>query len=768
MIKWGELCDAVPIFVFKGAHGGIMKTKLEEKFKILIWWALLLVSLAFGVVVITRLKDRVENAGYSDISKTTKDRLTDVEKDFNYAASILNLLGTDEMKGDEFFKENERRISFVREQLHASVAGIYDGTAKETDMVTVNGLIPNRDYSDLNAGFEKALKRGKTTIVRENILYKNGDVGILQPVKENGKIVGVAFAFYEIENYVKMLSEPVYKDSGYCMLCDVNGNVLIPSETFKAYEGPEDEKIDLRDGEMESLFGEVEEKGTSFREISRKGINFYVYARSLTDYPDYVLITVIGKEAIFEDIAPVTKAIVAIIAMILVVAITQSIYSITSAKRKKNEFSDVLNYDELTGLPTKTHHKGIANGILKKAKGNYAYVACDVSEFKYFNSTFSYEYGNLILKYIANVMSDALLKDETVSRTSGDHFAMLLHYNDPDELTARIMRILDTASVLPITDDGRQPRAVFTCGVYLIGNERDINRIRARANVARKGLKKSITNQIAFYNEADFNNELETHELQEDLLHAISNKELVVFLQPKYGISNEEVIGAEALVRWNHKNKGLLSPNVFIPLAEKIGLVKDIDFYVFASVCKQLNQWKKEGKQIVPVSVNFSRVHLNDDDFVANLIRIAKENEIEPRYLEIELTESAVYDEMERLLDIMYLIKEAGFGLSMDDFGSGYSSLHLLREMPVDVLKLDKGFLDDCGDDNQREKKVISHVISLAKDLQISVLAEGVETESQKNFLQEANCDMIQGYYYAKPMPMTEFEHYITPEEKEK
>ncbi len=735
-----------------------MKAKLDDRYRILLWWILLLVTLLFGGIVTNRLRARIERISYSDISKTSENRLSDIEKDFNYTVSLLKILGAEEMETEDFFRGSEKRITFVRNQLRSKVAGLYDGNTDEIILSSDSIIESDKANAILLPKLKEVKKSGKVFIVRNNDLTDEASVGVIVPLKDGNNVVGASFAFFDIENYIKMISENVYNGAGYCMLCDIEGNVLVPSESFREYESAGKDADFYEFGE---LFEKVNETGFSFVKVTRKGLNYFIYARTFENYPDYALITVVDEISVFQNVSPATKGIVAVICMVLVVTLAQSIYYVSTYRKKKVEFDDVLNFDELTGLPTKTHHKTIALNILKKAKGNYAYAACDVSEFKYFNSTYSYEYGNMILKYIANVMSDAMLKDETVSRTSGDHFALLLHYNDPDELTTRLMRILDTASLLPMTEDGRQPRAVFTCGVYLIGNENDINRIRARANVARKGLKKSINNQIAFYNEADFNNELEIHELQEALLHAVENKELVVFLQPKYGISNEEVIGAEALVRWNNKEKGLVSPGVFIPLAEKTGLVKDIDFYVFNSVCRQLNQWKKEGKEIVPISVNFSRVHLNDDDFVANLIRTAKENDIEPKYLEIELTESAVYDEMERLLDIMYLIKEAGFGLSMDDFGSGYSSLHLLREMPVDVLKLDKGFLDDCSDDNQREKKVISHVISLAKDLQISVLAEGVETESQKNFLQQANCDMIQGYYYAKPMPMAEFVKYI-------
>ena len=248
-----------------------------------------------------------------------------------------------------------------------------------------------------------------------------------------------------------------------------------------------------------------------------------------------------------------------------------------------------------------------------------------------------------------------------------------------------------------------------------------------------------------------------------DIRRAAEHGELKVFLQPKYEITTGHVIGAEALVRWEHPERGMLTPNKFVPTCEENGFICEIDFFVLEEVCRKMREWKEEGKKLVKVSTNFSRRHLEEVDFVDRLIRTVERYGLKPSDLEIELTESLAYDEMGTLLSVMRQIKEAGFGLSMDDFGSGYSSLSLLREMPVDVLKLDKGFLDGCheGASANRDKRIVYHIISMAKDLNISVLAEGVETLQQMEFLKASHCDMIQGYYYAKPMPSKCFGDYL-------
>lgn len=419
--------------------------------------------------------------------------------------------------------------------------------------------------------------------------------------------------------------------------------------------------------------------------------------------------------------------------------------------------------DDLTGLPTKVQHKLDATRILEQTEGNYAYVSCDVADVKYVNEMYGYVYGNVALKHIASVFSGSLEQDELVSRTTGDHFCMLLKYTDVKNLEKRIYAMTEQASVFPIDDKGGTHKAIFNCGVYLIRGDEDINMIRARANSARKKNPVSFKTQVTFYCEADLVKELEAKELEADILHAVKERQLEVYLQPKYDINSELMIGAEALIRWNHPEKGMLQPAKFVPACEANGFICTIDYYVLEEVCRKLREWKEAGRELVKVSINFSRRHLAEADFVSRLIEAVRYYDLSPSDLEIELTESVAYDEMGTLLEVMHQIKEAGFGLSMDDFGSGYSSLSLLRAMPVDVLKLDKGFLDGCQEKEKadRDRRIIYHIISMAKDLKITVLAEGVETEQQKEFLRESNCDIIQGYYYAKPMPTERFATYL-------
>jgi len=301
----------------------------------------------------------------------------------------------------------------------------------------------------------------------------------------------------------------------------------------------------------------------------------------------------------------------------------------------------------------------------------------------------------------------------------------------------------------------------FTCGAYRIqsGGESAI-KVRERANIAREEARRLFENNIEFYNERLQQRRAEQEQFEFEMRQALEKEQFVVYMQPKYSAIGEEIVGAEALVRWNHPEKGLIYPNSFVPLFESNGFIVKVDYFILESVCKCIRNWLNEGVQPVVVSVNLSRVHLYNADLVDRLVEITDRYRIPHELIEFELTETVLFEELGQLLNVMVKLKQAGFVLSMDDFGSGYSSLNMLKQLPVDILKLDKAFLDnfDADETGQKEKTIVSHIISMAKALDMEVLAEGVESESQKDFLISANCDMIQGYYYAKPMKLESFD----------
>ena len=241
---------------------------------------------------------------------------------------------------------------------------------------------------------------------------------------------------------------------------------------------------------------------------------------------------------------------------------------------------------------------------------------------------------------------------------------------------------------------------------------------------------------------------------------AIEQDEFVVFLQPKFDLKKNKVKGSEALIRWNYKNKEFLPPSRFIPFFEKDGSIGKIDDVVLKKVCESLARWKREGKELYPISVNLSRNRMYDKDLISHLSGIVDSYGVDHELIEFELTESATYDNMDHMLRVLEELREKGFKISMDDFGTGYSSLSLLTRMPIDTLKIDKSFVDTINTESMRKEDgiVIRHIIALAKELGFVCLAEGAENKDQVDRLYEMGCEVIQGYYFSKPIPITEFE----------
>lgn len=262
----------------------------------------------------------------------------------------------------------------------------------------------------------------------------------------------------------------------------------------------------------------------------------------------------------------------------------------------------------------------------------------------------------------------------------------------------------------------------------------------------------------------DYMNRIENRQREEkkkslkaELERALKREEFVVYLQPKFWTSNEKLAGAEALVRWEHPDKGFLLPNSFVPDLEECGLIEALDTYVLKQVCKKQSQWKKKNYIEVPIAVNESKAHLFNSEHPETLISILEEYRVSPHLIELEMTESTVVHNIEEAKQAERRVHELGFCVSMDDFGTGYSSFSMLKDIHIDILKMDKSFFNGILT-NKRAKAIVESVIQMAKRLDIKTVAEGIETEEQVEYLKSIGCDIIQGYYFSKPIPIDEFE----------
>ena len=427
----------------------------------------------------------------------------------------------------------------------------------------------------------------------------------------------------------------------------------------------------------------------------------------------------------------------------------------------------VKNFDTLTGIPTEYKFKLDAQNMLRRNPGiSYAVISMDFKHFKALNDTLGYQQGDEMLKEFVRFMVLRLIPQQLFARVSADNFISLCPMDSIEDLLAHMNRISDTFCA-----EQRKRNVSFkvelVSGIYVIrDHSMDISLAVDYADIARKSAKEKGISQCQVFDDGMENQIRKEHEILNNMEKALRKREFQIFLQPKIDLRTSRLAGAEALTRWRQPDGRMIPPNDFIPLFERNGFIIKMDFYVYEEVCKLMRFWMDCDYQVVPISMNVSRVQLNFPGFTKKVTDLVDRYEIPHELIEFELTESVFLDHTDSAIQVMNTLRENGFGISIDDFGAGYSSLNLLKDMTTDVLKLDKEFFRK-GEMKKEEKIIVSSIIGMAKQLNMKVLSEGVETTSQMEFLKQIECDLAQGYLYAKPLPVMAFEEILRRDDQE-
>ncbi len=459
-----------------------------------------------------------------------------------------------------------------------------------------------------------------------------------------------------------------------------------------------------------------------------------------------------GKGTVPVEIIYTAAAVLAVLAVAVVLAAL-------IAHSKARRLGDI---DPLTGGRNKQKFIEDTKKLFKKdPTDKWAIALLDINKFKFINDRLGYEEGDRMLERLYRTISDAMNDDEVCARISDDNFACTIRAQQDSDITARLNSIFEEFERR--NNMFVKYSVIFSTGVCRLyqcrtsAGEADVNTALDRCTIAKKTLKGLHYSSIAFYDGKIRDKALREKDYENIMPTALAHHEFQCYLQPKYGLKSRRIEGAEALIRWNSKEFGFVFPNEFIPISEKNGFVVELDFFILEEVCKAIRRWLDEGKTPVVISVNQSKLHLNYDNYIWRLREIVDKYEVPYEYIELEITESVFMEDTEKLLTVVQKLHDIGFKLSLDDFGSGYSSLNMLKDIPVDVVKIDREFFNGTVN-SEKGRAVISTVVDLAKNLDMQVISEGVETIEQVEFLTEINCNMVQGYYFAKPMPMQAFE----------
>lgn len=683
---------------------------------------------------------------------------THIEATENVLMAMSSFISSSELMPTENYFDFLRKEAYRNNYKRCGII-LADGTAHTTDNQTFD--FSSRDY------FKKAIKGQINT---SDVIVDKADgkkiIVCAVPIYENNKPVAVLFSTSSVEILKNKLAVSTFGGNGYSYIVKSNGTPMLFSNNpnslpsfdnaislFKTMYSSgssknDDIALNLERGMGGTLRASIEnqDKFISYEPI---GIN------------EWFIFSIVPSDAVNKN---TNRNIIFTLLFGLVTVLIFFIFLVflsIANRHKKNELSHLAFVDPLTGFSNWNGFKReISEMLLDGSADEYALVVMDIDEFKVINDLFGYKYGNKVLRLIANTISSKLDEGECLSHGSADIFHIMLKFSTQEMLTLRINDIIDS-----IVRKETNTIIKLSAGAYVIDDVKlDPNLINDRASMAKMSVKGRMSVKLAYYNGDVREKMLLENEIENEMEAALASRQFKVYLQPKYSFSTGEIVGAEALVRWLHPQKGIIAPYKFIPLFEKNGFITKLDRYMISQVCHLLSKWST----VLPdddkftVSVNLSRIHLNNPNLVRDLTDMAQDRNIHPSKIEIELTESAIFNDTKALINIMGKLKEAGFSISIDDFGSGYSSLNLLKDLPADVLKIDKEFLSEATDTG-KGKKIIKSIVSMAKDIGLVTVAEGVETAEQADFLTEIGCDIAQGYFYAKPMQVEDFEKLAFP-----
>lgn len=578
------------------------------------------------------------------------------------------------------------------------------------------------------------------------------------PVVRNGQIIGSLIYSYLCNDMDRIFNFSFLQSNGELQVVKQDGSFLIGYSSLfgKVDNLPQllREKCTHQTHEAQDCLSIADKEGYSI--VTQKAPQeTYLLNYKALEIKDWYMLSIVSEDAASNFVSSAsndqrysTLSVVFCVALYLLAALVLWL-------------SNRNNVDRLTGVMTIGAFKRRAARLLKQAAKQetplcYVMVKLDVKNFKIINRIYDFAQGDRLIRNMALSLRSVVEKGAMglVARANVDTFVLLLPYQGRDQLDKQRADFIEEFRILMGSDF--TTTVEFPTGQYVIDPDEiarpNIGEMLEKVNFAHRDSKHRDVLEIVDYEENIEREALLEKAIEDKMSPALTNDEFQLYLQPKYRVGSEEICGAEALVRWKVGNEFYMHPTAFIPILERNGFIVKIDMYMFERAVEKLRSMMDAGHPIVPISVNFSRTHLNNDHFVQDLCDICAYYEVPREYLEIEVTEYAVFSNLRRMIGLIDELHASGFSISMDDFGSGYSSLSLLKDLMVDVIKLDKSFFDP-SDNPERAKTVVTHIINMARGLEVQTVAEGIETREQVDMMCELGCDIIQGYYYSKPIP---------------
>lgn len=623
-----------------------------------------------------------------------------------------------------------------------------DGKAKTTDGQTLD--VSKRLY------FRQSLT-GKTVITDTMVDMVDGmTINVYStPVYADGAVARVLFATYDTEHLRTLLDVPCFNGEGFSYIVDQNGDVVAAPRT-----GMDNVFTEMgRTGGEEQARAAVAQMRRDFAGGASNSVRYGTAERERCVYytplqiNNWYLLTAVPGTVLDQRITPVvhiTNLICLLVASVFLLGAGRVVYS---QYRSKQQVERLAYVDPLTGGYSAVRFQMLLPRQLAKNQGPAAFAVMDLDNFRMLNDVYGTAAGDDMLRAVWKAWRACLGPEELVARRTADRFMVVLFCRDEGQLRGRLQEFHTCLQARAQGLDAPVPTP--SIGVYPVPRPApDMEVLYGRAAMARDTVKGNRRRIWAFYSEEMKAREQEDQAMANAMDDALRNGEFVAWYQPKYSAADRRIVGAEALVRWQKPDGTLIPPGRFIPLFEKNSAVTALDEAMFDNVLRQQLAWREEGKPLVPISVNLSRAHLGQTPFIRACAKKMEDAGLPVASIQFELTESAAVDR-QQLSETLRELHLCGFTVLLDDYGTGYSSLQALEQLFFDVMKLDKSFVDEIG--TPRGEAVLHSTIALAQALGMKTVAEGVETQTQYEFLCAAGCDEIQGFYFAKPMPAAQF-----------
>lgn len=736
------------------------KYGIIEKYKSKLSWFLVLFLFIFltSLFYIAYVKDLVYENVYTNITEISEQTATQLNLSINDQKYFVKIM-VDSIKRKHFKTIDEifERYRGDLENFHFTRLVILDkqGNGITSDRIEV------KNYANIEEFFTVPedtvyLSENRPSTVSDNQVniysrrfFFDGEEKVLM-------------ATVNTEDYQDILLRRLFGKGG-TYLINHAGFVLIDSfgkitknnvNLFQYMKNQYEDNIERNIEQFDQMEENIRENKVGTFHLTSDKTTYFIHYEKL-EVNDWYIVTVLSDDTIAKELIRVVTISMSLCLVINLVIIFIALYINISNQNKNQRMFKIAFIDPITSLGNEKYFKEKASQYMQSEAQNQYIITLDINKFKALNNLHGYDFCNQLLDCFGEKIVNILPKGSIICRMSGDVFSAIFSYGKKIEpLLDRMLKEVSNVKIEEIF-----VHLNLSIGVYRLNkNDKDINKALDKASMARSKIKGLYDHNYYIFDEVLENQLMEEQKIESSMEDALKNKQFKIVYQPKILVKNEKIMGAEALVRW-YKDGKVIPPNQFIPLFERNKFIIKLDLYIFEQVCKDIALWKKTYNFVPRISINLSKAHFENENFIDEYVKITDKYQINRNQIDLEITESATVDEKIDILQMLNTIKEKGFIISIDDFGTGYSSLSMLQNMPIDIIKIDKVFVDKA--DLMSSRNIINYIMLLAKRLGVETIVEGVETKEQVDFVRQLGGDIIQGYYYSKPLSKEEFEDYF-------